>query len=78
MGERNCYKCVSKVWNSQCGYNGSGIGNGEQAASCVDFARTQFGRWLRSIRTKRHSIDEGWVIRYVLRLIKGNRVTTSN
>ena len=78
MGKRDCYKCVSKVWGSQCGYNGSGIGNGEQAASCVDYARTRLVRWLRSIKTKRHSIDEGRLVRYVLRLMKGNNVTTSN
>lgn len=57
---RNCYKCVSKVWNSQCGYNGSGIGDGGQAVSCKDYARTRLGRWVKSFLTGRvaRSVNE--------------------
>ena len=44
---RNCYKCISLIWNSQCEYDGSGIGNGEQAKSCVDFARTRLGQRIK-------------------------------
>lgn len=35
--EKNCYNCYSKIWNSQCCYNGSGIGDGAQAATCKDY-----------------------------------------
>jgi hypothetical protein len=50
---RNCYNCFSKIWNSQCGYNGSGIGNGEQAVTCKDYARTCIGTWIKDCITKR-------------------------
>ncbi len=53
MRERNCYKCISKIWNSQCEYNGSGIGNGEQAISCKDYARTRIGKWIKDYLNRR-------------------------
>ena len=34
--EANCYKCGS-IQGSQCGYNGSGIGDGVQAVNCKDY-----------------------------------------
>jgi len=57
MMARDCYKCISKVWGSQCGYNGSGIGDGEQASSCVDYSRTRVVRWYKDWRSGHHSIN---------------------
>ena len=35
--EKSCYSCFHKIWNSQCEFNGSGIGDGEQASQCKDY-----------------------------------------
>ena len=50
---RNCYNCFNKIWNSQCGYNGSGIGDGEQAISCDDYTRTRIGKWIKDYQNRR-------------------------
>ena len=55
--DSNCYNCTS-IMGNQCGYNGSGIGDGEQAATCDDYkTKTDeaFGTaWLYHQNRNRH------------------------
>lgn len=50
---RNCYNCYSKIWSSQCGYTGDGIGNGEQGEVCRDYTRTRLGKWIKSFTNRK-------------------------
>ena len=44
---RNCYDCIF-CWGSQCSFNGAGIGGGEQAPRCKDFATPDYElAWLK-------------------------------
>lgn len=50
----NCYDCIL-IWGNQCSVNGSGIGDGEQAARCKDFATPAFNlAWLKHQHRNSH------------------------
>lgn len=63
-GKRNCCGC-KHIWGSQCGINGSGIGQGEQASDCKDYikkeARDQTG-YYKPTDTGDPDFDFAWLL----------------
>lgn len=52
--KKNCYDCTHIIW-SQCDFNGSGIGDGEQASSCKDYSTHSFDfAWLLHQKHNKH------------------------